>query len=91
MKRNLSLMEPSLTFKLRQCAPGDPHGPLRALCWKTYKQTPIANPLQNCSTASNGFAVKACPAVEELHKTRKCNFDVPAKRQNCKNRLAPAA
>ena len=49
MKRNLSLMEPSLTFKLRQSAPGDPHGPLRALCWKTYKQTSIANPLLGCS------------------------------------------
>ena len=68
MKRILSLMEPSLTFKLRQSAPGDPHGPLRALCWKTYKQTSIANPLLSCSTASNGFIVKAFPAVEELHK-----------------------
>ena len=63
-------LESSLACKLRQSAPGDLRRPLLALCWKTYMQTPIANPLQNCSTASNGSAVSVRPAVEELHKAR---------------------
>ena len=49
-------------------------------CWKTYKQTSIANPWLNCSTASKGFTVKALPAVEEFHKTRKCKFAMPERR-----------
>ena len=71
--------------------PWDPHGRLRALCWKTYKQTSIAKPMQNCSTASYGFAVKVRPAIEELHKARKCQFNVPAKLQMCENCFGPDA
>ena len=58
--------EPSLAFKLRQNAPWIFGGPLLALCWKTVMHTPIANPLQKYSTASNGFAIKVRPAVKLL-------------------------
>ena len=80
MKRNLSLMEPSLTFKLRQSAPGDPHGPLRALCWKTYKQTSIANPLLGCSCMPQAIGTTSFVDYfmrQAIGTTRNINYFMP--------------
>ena len=71
----VALSESSLARKLRQNAPGNPRGPLLALCWKTYTRP-------SKSIAKLPYRRNCIP---------KCIHCVSIKRNTFKNRLLTTA